>query len=262
MRRGEGNQREVVRLVASPVGGCGAAFVTIAEGCFVTMVTIGDIEHLQFESGVERLDRSWIVDQAERVLLAVFPVEFSHRRGRRGALERALHPAIVVTINEEDGASVGPDRAEEAQAVFLRSAERLLVREHYPLIPRLEAQAGEQDPAAVRDAIALKLLIVDVEGGRVVADQRSVAPPAVQRCRGALITTAAVSFSKLDVDGVERRALVEDALLLRRDDVERGRDGVGEVEVGCVSECAEGADVSHVAMIAPPNCGGERASLE
>ena len=50
--------------------------------------------------------------------------------------------------------------------------------ENYALVPGLEAQASEDQATAIGHAIALELLIVEVERGRFIAHKRAVLTPA------------------------------------------------------------------------------------
>src|SRR5437773_7294658 len=112
-------------------------------------------------------------------------------------------------------------------------------------VPGLEAQARKDQAAAKRYALTLELLVVEVERGLLVSEERAVLAPMLERFGGPLVAVAVAVVSKLDMDGVVGRALVESALLFGRDDVEGRADGFREVEAGRVAEGAKGADVGH-----------------
>ena len=127
-------------------------------------------------------------------------------------------------------------------------------------VPGLEAQARKDQAAAIRYALTLELLVVEVERGLLVSEERAVLAPMLERFGGPLVAIAVAVVSKLDMDGVVGRALVESALLFGRDDVEGRADGFREVKAGRVAEGAKGADVGHGVRIAPAVCG-RRAGL-
>ena len=232
-RRGEGNEREVLGLFAGPVG---AARRGVRRGSRARSRSGGGRRRCRASparSGAERLDRARVVDpRGARAAGRASSVEFGYGFGRRGALKHELSMAVVVAVDQEDGARVGPDGAQQAKAVLLRGAERLLVRQHDPLVPRLQPQAGEEQAAAIGNAVPLELLVVEVERRLVVpAKEMSRRANCAASARARSYREPLLVLRQLDVDSVVRGALMQRALLVGRDDVEgrarwrwRGRD--------------------------------------
>src|SRR5207247_2586025 len=177
-------------LIARPVA-CGpAALISISEGGLVAVVAVSDVQGLVLKGIPQRLDNLNVVDAAKGVSLAVVTGEVGHRGGGRPALEECFHLAVPVTIDEEDRAGVRADGADEPEAVFLGSAEGLLVGEDDAPIPGLKPKAREDQAATVRGAFSLELLVVEVEGGRIVSNESAVLAPAAQRFGRAHVTAA------------------------------------------------------------------------
>ena len=86
--------------------------------------------------------------------LAIFCGEGGLGLGHDEVVECGLDLTGPIPVQQVYGAGVQMRRPQQLQAVFLRAAEGLLVREDDALLPRFEPKAGEEDRTTVRAAVA------------------------------------------------------------------------------------------------------------
>ena len=127
----------------------------------------------------------------------------------------------------------------------------MLVRLDHAAVPRLEPDGGKDVRALVCASAPGELLAIRIHRRKAFSHEDTVPRPRRDVACGAGVTVVGVVvvgilLAVLDADDVIRAAIVQRALLLRRNHVVGRCDGGGEVGArGIVAQAAEWAGISH-----------------
>jgi len=157
--------------------------------------------------------------------------------------------AARVLEHAEDGARVGPRRAQEREAVLLRFRERELVRHHDALLGAVKTQRAV-DPAPSHPRLAdRELVVVHVDRRRGVLFHHAPEAPGGEVRRSARVGVA-VRLGELDPNEVVRTLPVEAVAFLGADDVVGRAQQLPEgFRLLAIAQGAERSDVGHLRIL-------------
>ena len=232
-------------------------FAVVRQSGLVPVVAVGDRDRrarrASQQSPGRRSPHGVVHPHDPQAMLDLIVVDHQgvRRRGHHGVEGRpGGRPGGAV--QPDDGAEVGPRRAQQGQAVGPRATQRPFVRPDRPAhAERLQAHAGQEAPLRLRcPARCRPALLVRVDGRAVVADQQALRLPRVERRR----RTSVAAIRRLAGQGPRQiqahRVVgvpVGQAIGLRRaDDVVGRADQVGQLtRGGRVAPSSERGDGGH-----------------
>src|SRR2546426_1059207 len=199
------------------------ALVTIPQGRFVAVMSIGDDQRLACQAG-RHLSNKCLIGHSPQLVSDLLVVLHSHqRRGRQRGREHLGRRPAWTGVEAEDRAQMSLARPQQRKAVVLGALEGALVW-LYPARGELfETQGSEYARAPVWGSIRQsEVLRVEVERRLLLLDQHPPGEPLVPRSgRGGVTLSVSV---QVEMDSVIGAAEMQRGLLLRRDHVIRRGD--------------------------------------
>ena len=154
---------------------------------FKAMVTVGDKQFLGSHRFLDRLNRTPVGHRPYPVQSAEIVLYFDFGRTAGGLhIEDPVHGQPVVVVKHENQVVIALRAAHELQAIHLGAGQSALVRQNSGC-GTLQIQERDESLSHLCLAVGLVILIIDINGGLRILNQKPLLYPAPQRRRSCRI---------------------------------------------------------------------------